>query len=311
MQTLHNLVLTVLMLATAVHAQLLCSPSASVAGTGETVRLTSYDPAGISGTRYTWSATEGKLQEKGAEADWVLDGVKPDDVLTAKVSAKEAGGAARECTLQVQVAAESSTRGDRETARTLLPRNKTEEGGFGLYSYLLFGSRPDDSSRERYLRVVKEYLRLCPPLIDLRKRLDVKQLNVNYLPVMTLPAAGVRPTAEWLLTNYDYARAREILKTVPGANAHYRGPYLLSVFKPSDPKASITGPMFFQDLSTVPLDLVTPWCEFFLNQAAQQRFWEPKAGELLTLKVRTMIGVLARGLPDVKGSLESWIQWLH
>jgi hypothetical protein len=68
--------------------------------------------------------------------------------------------------------------------------------------------------------------------------------------------------------------------------------------------------MFFQDLSSVPLDLVTPWYEAFLNQAAQERFWEAKSGEMFVLKMRTFIGVLARGLPDVKSSMASWIQWL-
>jgi hypothetical protein len=251
--------------------------------------------------------TGGTVQGRGAEADWTLSDVKPMTAYSAKVVAKDKAGATTECVVQVITAAGS--RGDRETGRTLLARGKQEEPGFGLYSYLLLGSPPDDGTRERYVSVVKEYLRLTPALADLRKLLDPKQLNANYLPTTTLPAETVKLTPDWLMTNYDYARSRAILKTVPGS--HLRGPYILSVLKPADPRATTPpGPMFFQDLSSVPLDLVTPWYEAFLNQAAQERFWEAKTGELFALRVRTLIGVLARGLPDVKTSMASWIQWL-
>jgi len=306
MRPIHKLVFVEFAMSAAASAALLCSPSNSVAGRDETIHVMTYDPEGLGGAQYSWTATGGRLESRGAEADWTLSDVKPLTAYSAKVVVKDRAGASAECTVQVTTAAGS--RGDRETARTLLARGKQEESGFGLYSYLLMGSPPDDSNRDRYLSVIKEYLRLSPALADLRKLLDLKQLNANYLPTMTLPGEGVRLTPEWLLTNYDYARARAILKTVAGS--HFRGPYILSTLKPADPRAATAGPMFFQDLSSVPLDLVTPWYEVFLNQAAQERFWEAKTGEQFALKMRTIIGVLARGLPDVKSSMASWIQWL-
>jgi hypothetical protein len=307
MRTIRNLVVTEIMVAAAASAALLCSPSKSVAGTDESIHITAYDAEGSKDTHYTWSATGGKLQAHDAEADWILSDPNPGSVYSIQVSAKAPAGVVRECAVQIGI--RSGARGDRETARTLLARGKAEEPGFGLYSYLLLGSAPDDTSRDRYLNVVKEYLRLSPALTDMSKLLDAKQLNANYLPVMTMPRGSVLPTAEWLLANYDYARARSILKTVAGS--HFRGPYILSTLKPADPESAAPGPMFFQDLTSVPLDLITPWYEVFLNQAAQQRFWEPDKAEQFTLKVRTIIGVLARGLPEVKSSLSSWIQWLH
>lgn len=303
----HQFILILFALSPAANAALFCTPSNSVAGSGESIHLTSYYLDGSDGAQYTWTVTGGKVQAHGAEADWTFSDVKPMTAYSAKVVVRDKAGATAECMIQVVTAAGS--RGDRETGRTLLARGKQEEPGFGLYSYLLLGSQPDDSTRERYLSVIKEYLRLSPALADLRKLLDPKQLNANYLPTTTLPAETVKLTPDWLLANYDYARSRAILKSVPGS--HLRGPYILSVLKPVDTRATTSpGPMFFQDLSSVPLDLVTPWYEAFLNQAAQERFWEAKSGEMFVLKMRTFIGVLARGLPDVKSSMASWIQWL-
>ena len=306
MRRIHRFFLVEFALCAAASAALFCIPGNSVAGRDETIHVKTYDPDALDGAQYTWTVTGGRLQGRGAEVDWTLSDVEEATEYSAKVVVKDRAGASSECIVRVMTAAGS--RGDRETARTLLARGRQEEPGFGLYSYLLMGSPPDDSSRDRYLNVVKEYLRLSPALADMRKLLDLKQLNANYLPTMTLPGEAVRLTPEWLLANYDYSRARAILKTVPGS--HFRGPYILSELKPADPRATTPGPMFFQDLSSVPLDLVTPWYEVFLNQAAQERFWEARTGEQFALKVRTIIGVLARGLPDVKSSMASWIQWL-
>jgi hypothetical protein len=46
-----------------------------------------------------------------------------------------------------------------------------------------------------------------------------------------------------------------------------------------------------------------------MNLAAQERFWEPRTAEVLTLKLRSTISVLAIGLPEVKKQLASWVSW--
>jgi hypothetical protein len=53
---------------------------------------------------------------------------------------------------------------------------------------------------------------------------------------------------------------------------------------------------------------VTLWVKEFLNQAAQERFWEEPTVGNLALKLRTTIGVLAAGLPERK-TLEDAIGW--
>jgi hypothetical protein len=58
-------------------------------------------------------------------------------------------------------------------------------------------------------------------------------------------------------------------------------------------------------------DIISWWVREFLNQAAQERYWEPRTAELFALKIRTTIGVLAEGLPDVQKALTDWVSWLH
>ena len=54
------------------------------------------------------------------------------------------------------------------------------------------------------------------------------ELNVAYVPVKAAPGASV--TAERILDNYDYARARSLLRHLSGAKRD--GPNLVSALKP-------------------------------------------------------------------------------
>ncbi len=58
-------------------------------------------------------------------------------------------------------------------------------------------------------------------------------------------------------------------------------------------------------------DLAAWWIREFLNQAAQERFWEPKTADVLVLELRTTIAALASALPDVQKALDTWISWIH
>ena len=116
--------------------------------------------------------------------------------------------------------------------------------------------------------------------------------------------------AAWLLKHYDYARARVLLDALPGSRKE--GIYLVSCLKPLI--GSSAPPYLVQDLSTVPTeppDLISWWMREFLNQASQERFWQPRTVELLTLKLRTSIALLATGLPEVRKGVDTWIAWIH
>jgi hypothetical protein len=78
----------------------------------------------------------------------------------------------------------------------------------------------------------------------------------------------------------------------------------------------ITEQYLFQDLSSVPADIVVPWVKEFIGQAAQERFWEARNAAQFTLKLRQSVALLATGSsdakrpwPQAKKELESLIEW--
>jgi hypothetical protein len=189
-------------------------------------------------------------------------------------------------------------------------RDTNEPQGFGLYSYLLLTPTSSDSVRQRYLAVISAYRNQLIPIDKLAAFVDSKQLNITFVPVMKAPPAA--PSAEWILDHYDYERADQLLQ--PLSQKHFsEGPYLVSVLNPltQDPHPD-RSQMLFQDLSHVPVqpaDLIGWWIREFMEQAAQQRFWDAKTADMLALNLRTAISVLASGLPDVQKGIASWITW--
>jgi len=134
------------------------------------------------------------------------------------------------------------------------------------------------------------------------------RLNITYLPLET--AAPESADAAWYLDHYDYARARVLLDFLPGNRRD--GIYLVSSLKPLS--GGPNPPYLLQDFSTLPTeppDLISWWVREFLNQAAQEQFWEPKTMEHFVLNLRTTISVLAIGLPEVQKAVTGWVSWIH
>jgi hypothetical protein len=178
-----------------------------------------------------------------------------------------------------------------------------EADGYGLYSYLLLGAPPDASARDRYAEAIAAFWSVVPEIIALEQYVPRAELNVAYVPVKAIPPGTV--AASSILASYDYARARSLLRYLPGANRD--GPYLVSALKPLSGDAGKR--YLIQDLSSVPPRLTASWVKEFLNQAAQERFWDERAGARLALKLRVTIGILGDGLPEVKKALDGWISW--
>jgi hypothetical protein len=297
-----------------------CSPEKPTAWPREVIWLKAWAAAETGPPlTYAWMATAGTV-EGGAEARWDFTEARPG-VHTARVRVRGGAGEIAECSVQVVVVrGAGGGRGPvppppgqprRETGWAFLVRDQVEAPDYGLYSYLLLGAPPTEAARERYLKTIEAYLRLVPEIAQLEKvNIPRRELNVTYL--LTEIAPGDAVSAEWVLLHYDYARARAILRTIPGSRRD--GPYLLSVLQPltvADGPTSAAGPYLFQDLSAVPPHLASTWVTEFLNQAAQERFWEAKTGQRLVLKLRVTIGILGAGLPEVKKALDTWIAWVR
>ena len=69
---------------------------------------------------------------------------------------------------------------------------------------------------------------LIPDIAGLEEYVQRRELNIAYVPVRAAPAQA--PSAAWALDNYDYARARVLLRNLPRSNRE--GPYLLAALRP-------------------------------------------------------------------------------
>jgi hypothetical protein len=194
------------------------------------------------------------------------------------------------------------------TSRELLREGKHEEKGFGLYSYILFGSPPNDATRERYLATISSFLAI-PSTREMIRNVPRKQLNVTYVPTK---AAAQPSSAEKLLKAYDYARASGLLARIPCkqgdvlCGSYLAGPYIISTTKPLTEQASLSDSFLYQDISSVPARIVPLWVDEFMAQSSQAEFWKKRKGPQVALELRTAIAIAADGIPDVGHSADSW-----
>jgi hypothetical protein len=291
-----------------------CIPERPIVHAGEAMRVRAFvsAPAGDR-LQYTWTATVGEISGTGNEATWNFQSAL-SGIYTSTVTVASAGTKLGACSVQVTVieaergSVEAAPAEKRKSARAYLVMGSKEDPGYGLYSYLLFGSPPTDSARARYLKAIQAYLTLIQTVTDMRAYKPASKLNITYLPVKVRPPDS--PSADWLLANYDFARGRILLDLL--SPRYQTGPYFISALTPLSGVEAIPHDHLFQDLSLVPAepeDLLSWWIRAFLNQAAQEQFWQPQTGELLALKLRTIISVEAAALPEVQRQLASWIAW--
>lgn len=204
------------------------------------------------------------------------------------------------CTVRVLIQ-DREARG-KSTGWSFLQQGKVEKKGYGLYSYILFGSRPTAENREqheRYMKIIEAYIQVIESITALEKAgIAPHQLNVTYL-LLTTKNNKDRPTAKWLLDHYDYAHARAILSALPEKNGT-DGPYIVSSLRPLSSVSQISmNNILYQDLSNVPPHIIELYAKEFFNQAAQERFWEEKSLSQLILKLRRTLGILGKGAPEV------------
>jgi len=205
----------------------------------------------------------------------------------------------------------------RETTRAPLVETHPEDEGYGLYSYLLFGTPPLPATRDRYLRTIMAYLEMIPPTAETLRYIPNRwELNITYLPLTDPPPAeftgsaghiDLSAAAEWMLQHYNYARARALLRLLPGT--HNSGPYLVSQLKPLTGNSAVVQPYLWQDLSHVQPDLVQTWIREFMAQVAAPQSWDrPRAVPQFALQLRNAIAVAATEVPDIQAGLKTWIK---
>ena len=194
------------------------------------------------------------------------------------------------------------------TARTFLINDENEEGGYGLYSYLLFGEHPDASGEKRDIIAIGAYLNMIDPVKSVTAYFPKSKINITYIPLTEAPTNKM-PTAEWVFAHYNFVRARILLRKV-GTDLN-EGPYIVSLEQPLSTTQTPVGRHLFQNLSHIPDDnvnIVGFWLREFQQQALQPEFWKPNTLKKWLLDFRTVISVLAAGIADATPSVEKWVK---
>jgi len=235
----------------------------------------------------------------------------------------------------------SSRLGRRVTASDFLVSSQTEKEGYGLYSYILFGARPESPGSDRwrrYYEAIVAYLDI-PTVGEVSRSVPPESTNLTFLPLAVaaseLPAGGLATpiqfrfdsqrlaahealhkasgkqfpyhdsstgaTACMLVGNYDYARAQGLLAVLP--NSHMEGPYIISVAEPLSRTRALPPQYLYQDLSSVPPELIRLWVKEFMAQAQENEFWKTRSKDQFVLRLRTAIGVMSQQIPDFGKSI--------
>jgi hypothetical protein len=296
---------------------IVCSLEQPVVGPHEPVKATvlvnAVEPQSL---QYRWKANAGGFvtqssqisdEASGPTVEWNPNGIASGSY-TLTVTVTNAEGSLGSCSVVVVVGKEERSASEvpstREIRRALLLKGRAESKGYALYSYMLLGAPVNDSNRERYQKFVQAYLDRIREFKELESLFLSSQLNITYLPVDSEPSEPC--DTDWVLEHFDYERARFLLASVPGT--HGDGPFIISSYHPLQGPNTITKPYIFEDLSSVPPDVVALWVQQFKSQTAQERSWDKETVSRVVLKLRTVIAIAAIALPDVQKAVFQWIK---
>ncbi len=193
--------------------------------------------------------------------------------------------------------------------RQFLLDGRSESPGYGLYSYILFSKAPSEHTREAYISVIESYLSSIQKIEELQKYIRRDSLNIVYLPLkvdtqIEFNNLDTRQQAQWLLDNYDYARATVYLAKFPENLSN--GPYLVSHTKPLSRVSSVSSEYIVQDMGNVHHRVVSLWVESFLEQTAKAEFWDGEHLSRFAHELRNVIAIAADGLGVVADSISWW-----
>jgi hypothetical protein len=281
---------------------LVCVASRPSASPLDTVQVRALGDSVTTQRRYRWTATGGEIVAGDSAARWILERAGLG-MYTATAEIEGAEPAVR-CSVRVVVVPPSGHMGGTLRARAYLAPGESEERGYAVYSYLLFGARPDSASRGRFHRAIEEFVRLSEDIdaFHLAQRQERGLFNMSYLP---MTRAVRQPHADSVLKYYDYAAAQSLLRKLPGRTG--AGPYIVSVPRtPLSRLDSLPSRSIVQDLGTMPDAVVALWVRHFLDLATQERFDGDASLQRFVLSLRSAIGVAALGLSEVTGSMLKW-----
>jgi len=179
-----------------------------------------------------------------------------------------------------------------QITRTRLPGSSVEPTGYGLYSYLLFGSS-SEAGRSRRYATSRAYCKNFPELGQaLELGTQPVNLNVFLVPTTNLaPSDGYCRDAKALVDDYyDYAMAQKLLH---GVGLEGAGIFLVACSRPIISDGCDPEKMLVMDLTTVKENLAELGVLEFRRLARKPETWND-------LSLRRLAYELRITLPDIK-----------
>ncbi len=308
-----------------VTASLLCLPDRPVVGVGNSVELKAWSAA--PGASFRWAVEVGELANgTAANARWTLEQAIPGHRYAARVTMNVPEAAPVNCVLEITASLpELELKGEQRVDRRmfLYPPMRSPEG-YGLYTYFVLPKPPvrGSEAERRILAALVELLRF-PDVDELRTRAQVSRLRSLHAVQLLLEtraddvfsdAVGRRDwdrAAAWVLDHYNFNRSRELAESIKEITRIGEGPYFISLGSPHRFGEDIVGPYLFQDHSQATERLAALWINGFLNQAWQDRYWEPRMLDRVLIRTRTLLELAARATGGLREGVSAPVgQWV-
>jgi hypothetical protein len=179
----------------------------------------------------------------------------------------------------------------KEVTRHGLPTGTFEPSGYGLYSYLLFGSSSQAGRTKRYA-AAQAYCTNFLPISEAEKQ-GIPRLNLNVFSVPikdTAPSTYCDNARKLVDDYYDYLLAKKLFQD---AGLEGDGIYLVACNKPilagCDRKK-----MLVVQLTTVPEDLSELCVLEFRRQTRKPNYWNDTTLRNVALTLRTQLPRIAQ-----------------
>lgn len=197
------------------------------------------------------------------------------------------------------------------SGRSFLSKGNKEKKNYGIYSYILFPQRPDSSNYQVYSQVIRAYLNKVENVDDIERYVQRIKVNIVYFPVKgpieeLQHIKGEEERTNWLINNYDYARAKFFISKIQKENL-YKGPYIVSCKESLSDCKPLKKDYLLQDLSHVHQKVVSLWVSEFLKQSSDLNYWDDTSVDNFTNEIRNAIAIGADGLQIVNASMDWWL----
>lgn len=250
-----------------------------------------------------WQATAGSFVGEGEAVEWRVDRAG-EALATATLTH---GTETVACTIRLQVV--QPTLSTARIRKYFLVGDEAAPPGFGTYSYLLLGERIDPAQHENRKIVVAAFLRMLEELSQSDSRSRDRLVNLTMIPVTSAPppvvleSPGRDEAWEWLIANFNYRRAQEILDAA--AREHGTGPFIVS--SRQSPNGEET---FVQDLTAAHGAAAERWVRLHVFLTTQERDWNRTEFRSYAVKTINALSVFAEAVPEAIQGVSTAVTWI-